>query len=111
MGINKIKEIILEMKFEDKNDILKIEIIDTLDGKPCGSFNLSDEKFDNINNFIDFLLGKVETHGKLTIEFNEANVINEIHKKLCLSFKKIWEEDYAKIIKDINENVPMPEIK
>lgn len=109
MGINKKKEIILEMEFEAKNDILKIEMIDKLDGKSCGSFNLSDEKFDNINNFIDFLLGKVETHDKLTIEFVDINGINEIHKNLCLSFKKIWEEDYAKIIKDIKENVSIPE--
>ncbi len=66
-------------------------------------FSLQDENFDTIDEFSDFLLIKIgEGVQDINITIDNIDELNSIDKDLCNAFKEIWENDFKKIIKDIN---------
>lgn len=99
--MSNILELTLEVTVDnDRNTIINI----SNNENEKYEFNLNDEKYESIDLFIDYLLEYIaeNDNSSLNITIKNFDNLNEIDKEIANSFKNIWENDFKKIIKEIN---------
>ncbi len=94
------KKLELELKIEH-NDNSKEFIIKK--GNNSFSFSLSDETFSNLDLFINFLLNNIKNYDSLNIEIMNHDNLSDFDKELSEGFKKIWEDEFDEIIRELEE--------
>lgn len=99
--MSNILELTLEVTVDnDRNTIINI----SNNENEKYEFNLNDEKYESIDLFIDYLLKYIaeSNDSSLNIKIKDFENLTEIDKEIANSFKNIWENDFKKIIKEIN---------
>ncbi len=90
------KTLILNLKIKKEQSYT----IDVTSKKFSLTINLDDQDITSINKLINFILDNIQAYEKIEIKHSETK---DVEKDICESFKKIIEEEFDNIKKDIQK--------
>lgn len=93
----------MNLLFIDDKDEKMFKISNVENENDNFNFSLLDETTHELENFINYLLGKIlENYTQLEILIDGYENMGDFSQNLSNEFKKIWEKEFAEIVKDWN---------